>query len=365
MKSLQRILAIIRKEVRQLRRDRLTFGMIVGIPVIQLLMFGYAINMDVRNLDAAVADLSGTSASRQIVMDMSQTQIIKVIRQVSSADELEHMMRQGEISVGIYIPPDFDRRLHQANRSAMQLLVDGSDTVVQGAAAQLAQVAYQSRTSPYNDQPPVMELRTFYNPERRSPVNTVPGLIGVILTMTMILFTAVAIVRERERGNLELLITTPVKTSELMLAKITPYVFIGLIQVSLVLLLGHFLFEVPMRGQLLDVYIVTLAFIVTNLALGLLISTLVSTQFQAMQLAFFVLLPSILLSGFMFPFAGMPQPAQVIAEALPLTHFIRLIRGVILRGASLQELAMELSILGGFILVFMSLAIMRFSKRLD
>ena len=249
MKSLQRILAIVRKEVRQLRRDRLTFGMIVGIPVIQLLMFGYAINMDVRHLDAAVADLAGTSASRQIVMDMSQTQIIRVVKQVSSASELEHLMRQGKISVGIYVPPDFDRRLHQSERSAMQLLVDGSDTVVQGAAAQLAQVAQRARTSPYNDKPPVMELRTYYNPERRSPVNTVPGLIGVILTMTMILFTAVAIVRERERGNLELLITTPVKTSELMLAKIIPYVFIGLIQVSLVLLLGHFLFQVPMAGS--------------------------------------------------------------------------------------------------------------------
>ena len=365
MKSLQRILAIVRKEVRQLRRDRLTFGMIVGIPVIQLLMFGYAINMDVRNLDAAVADLSGTSASRQMVMDMSQTQIIRVIKQVSSADELEYLMRQGEISVGIYIPPDFDRRLHQSSRSAMQLLVDGSDTVVQGAAAQLAQVAYQSRTSPYNDRPPVMELRTFYNPERRSPVNTVPGLIGVILTMTMILFTAVAIVRERERGNLELLITTPVKTSELMLAKITPYVFIGLLQVSLVLLLGRLLFQVPMAGGLLDTYIITLVFIVANLALGLVISTLVSTQFQAMQLSFFVLLPSILLSGFMFPFAGMPRPAQLIAEALPLTHFIRLIRGVMLRGASLQELSGELFILAGFIVVLMTLAILRFSKRLD
>jgi ABC-2 type transport system permease protein len=210
-----------------------------------------------------------------------------------------------------------------------------------------------------------MELRTFYNPERRSPVNTVPGLIGVILTMTMILFTAVAIVRERERGNLEMLITTPMKTWELMLAKITPYVIIGLVQASLVLLLGHFLFEVPMRGSLLDTYIVTLVFIITNLALGLVISTLVSTQFQAMQLAFFVLLPSILLSGFMFPFAGMPRPAQIIAEALPLTHFIRLIRGVILRGASLQELAGELVILGVFIIVLMSLAVMRFNKRLD
>jgi len=365
MKSLQRILAVVRKEVRQLRRDRLTFGMIVGIPVIQLLMFGYAINMDVRNLDAAVADLSGTSASRQMVMDMSETQIIKVIKQVESADDLEHLMRQGKISVGIYIPPDFDRRLDQADRSAMQLLVDGSDTVVQGAAAQLAQVAQQSRTSPYNDRPPIMELRTYYNPERRSPVNTVPGLIGVILTMTMIMFTAVAIVRERERGNLEMLITTPVRTPELMLAKITPYVFIGLIQVSLVLLLGRFLFQVPIAGSLLDTYIITLVFIIANLALGLVISTLVSTQFQAMQLSFFVLLPSILLSGFIFPFAGMPRPAQIIAEALPLTHFIRLIRGVMLRGASLQELSSELMVLGGFIIVLMTLAIMRFSKRLD
>jgi len=365
MKSLQRIFAIVKKEVRQLRRDRLTFGMIVGIPVIQLLMFGYAINMDVRNLDAAVADMSGTSAARQIMMDMEQTQIIKIVAQVSDADELEHLLRQGKISVGIYIPPDFDRRMQQADRSAMQLLLDGSDTVVQSAAAQLAQVTQQSRTSPYNDRPPAMELRTYYNPERRSPVNTVPGLIGVILTMTMILFTAVAIVRERERGNLEMLITTPMKTSELMLAKILPYVIIGLVQVTLVLLLGKFLFEVPMRGSLLDTYIVTLVFIITNLALGLVISTLVSTQFQAMQLAFFVLLPSILLSGFMFPFAGMPRPAQIIAEALPLTHFIRLIRGVILRGASLQELAGELAVLGVFIIVLMSLAVMRFSKRLD
>jgi len=365
MKSLQRILAIVRKEVRQLLRDRLTFGMIVGIPVIQLLMFGYAINMDVRNLDAAVADLSATSASRQIVMDMAETQIIKIIAQASDADELEHLLRQGKISVGIYIPPDYERRMQQADRSAMQLLVDGSDTVVQSAAAQLAQVGQQSRTSPYNDRPPAMELRTFYNPERRSPVNTVPGLIGVILTMTMILFTAVAIVRERERGNLEMLITTPMKTWELMLAKIIPYVVIGLVQASLVLLLGHFLFEIPMRGSLLDTYIVTLVFIIANLALGLVISTLVSTQFQAMQLAFFVLLPSILLSGFMFPFAGMPRPAQIIAEVLPLTHFIRLIRGVILRGASLQELAGELAILVIFIVVLMSLAVMRFSKRLD
>lgn len=365
MKSLQRILAIVWKEVRQLRRDRLTFGMIVGIPVIQLLLFGYAINMDVRHLDAAVADMAGTSASRQMAMDMAQSQIIKVVAQAGDAEELQDLLRQGKISVGIYIAPDFDQRMQRRDRSAMQLLVDGSDTVVQGAAAQLAQVVQQSRTSPYNDRPPVMEIRTFYNPERRSPINTVPGLIGVILTMTMILFTAVAIVRERERGNLELLITTPVKTPELMLAKITPYVLIGLTQAGLVLLLGYYLFAVPMRGTLLDTFVITLVFIVTNLALGLVISTYVSTQFQAMQLAFFVLLPSILLSGFMFPFAGMPRLAQIIAEVLPLTHFIRLVHGVIIRGANLQEMMSELVILGGFIIVFMVLAVRRFSKRLD
>ena len=365
MKSLQRIFAIVRKEVRQLRRDRLTFGMIVGIPVFQMVIFGYAINMDVRNLDAAVADLAGTSASRQMVMDLSQSQILNLKHQAADAAELELLLRQGKISVGIYLPSDFDRRLQQPDRSAVQLLVDGSDPVVQSAANGLSQVAGQVRLSPYNDRAPPLEVRTFFNPERRSPVNTVPGLIGVILTMTMILFTGVAIVRERERGNLELLITTPVRTPELMLAKITPYVLSGLFQVTLVLLLGHFLFDVPLRGALANVYLVTLVFIVTNLALGLVISTLAQTQFQAMQMAFFVLLPSILLSGFIFPFAGMPRPAQIIAEGLPLTHFIRLIRGVVLRGASLQELSGELAILGLFILVFMFLAIMRFSKRLD
>ena len=362
MKSLQRIHAVVAKELRQLRRDRLTFGMIIGIPTLQLLLFGYAINMDVRNLDAAVADLANTSASRQVVMEMAQSQVIDIGRQAGSAAELEDLMRRGKITMGIYIPPDFDRRLQQPGRAAAQLLIDGSDPVVQGAVAQLGQ---PGRLSPYHDRPPMFEVRTYYNPERRSPVNTVPGLIGVILTMTMIMFTAVAIVRERERGNLELLITTPIRKTELMLSKIVPYVIIGLIQVSLVLLLGAWLFEVPMRGLLLNVYLVALVFIVANLALGLMISTLAQTQFQAMQMSFFILLPSILLSGFIFPFAGMPIAAQWIAEALPLTHFIRLIRGVILRGADLADLTGELAFLGLFILFAMSFAVARFRKRLD
>jgi ABC-2 type transport system permease protein len=360
VKALQRMHAVVAKELRQLRRDRLTFGMIIGIPTLQLLLFGYAINMDVRNLDAAVADLANTSGSRQVVVELAQSQVINIKRQVGSAAELEYLLRQGKISMGVYIPHDFDRRLQQAGRPAGQFLIDGSDPVVQAAIAQLAQ---PGGATPWDDR--AFEIRTYYNPERRSPVNTVPGLIGVILTMTMIMFTAVAIVRERERGNLELLITTPIGTLELMVSKILPYVFIGLIQVSLVLLLGSLLFDVPIRGLLLNVYLVSLTFIVANLALGLMISTLAQTQFQAMQMAFFILLPSILLSGFVFPFAGMPKPAQWIAEVLPLTHFIRLIRGVILRGADLQDLSGELLILGIFILFAMSFAVMRFSKRLD
>ncbi len=362
MKSMQRILAVFLKEVRQLRRDKLTFGMIVGIPVIQLLMFGYAINIDVRHIPAGVADMSSTSASRQAVMDMAQSQVIEIVTQASDAHQLESLMRQGKISVGIYVPSDFETRMQQPGRAAIQLMVDGTDTVVQGAVANMVQ---SGRTSPYNDLPPVTEMRIYYNPERRSPVSTVPGLIGVILTMTLIMFTAVAIVRERERGNLELLITTPVRSSELMLAKVLPYVVIGLIQVSLVLLLGNLVFDVPLRGALFDVYTVSLLFIVANLAMGLVISTLVQTQFQAMQLTFFILLPSILLSGFIFPFAGMPRAAQIIAEALPMTHFMRLIRGVILRGATLPELLTEIYALAGFFLAAMSLATLRFNKRLD
>ena len=362
MKALQRIRAIVVKEVRQLSRDRLTFGMIVGIPVMQLLLFGYAINTDVRHLSAGLVDLSSTAASREVVFDMANTQVIDINYQAGDTEELEALMRAGKISVGIFIPADYERRLQQADRSAIQMLVDGSDTIV-GAA--IAGIANSSRTSPYNDRPPQMELRIYYNPERRSQVNTVPGLIGIILTMTMTLFTAVAIVRERERGNLELLITTPVRSSELMLAKILPYVLFGLIQVSLVMLLGKLLFNIPLRGALLDVYWVSLLFIIANLSMGLVMSTLAQTQFQAMQMTFFILLPSILMSGFMFPFDGMPRVAQWIAEVLPMTHFMRLIRGVILRGASLPELTSELIWLAGFILIMMTIAILKFSKRLD
>jgi ABC-2 type transport system permease protein len=243
--------------------------------------------------------------------------------------------------------------------------VDGSDPIVLGAARGLQSLPAGANALAVGRAPPAsFEVRAYYNPERRSAVQIVPALIGVILTMTMVLFTAVAVVRERERGNLELLITTPVTRSELMVGKLLPYMAIGLVQVSLVLLLGSLLFRVPIRGTLPDVYAAALVFVVASLSLGLLISTLAETQFQAFQLTFFSFLPQILLSGFMFPFDGMPRPAQWIGEVLPLTHFIRMMRGILLRGADLGEMTPEVWPLLLFFAVTVSLAVSRFQKRL-
>lgn len=362
--NLRRLGAIVSKELRQLRRDRMTLGMVIGIPVLQLLLFGFAINMDVRRLPAAIADESNTSASRAVVQDLLATGVIEQVASARSADELVEMLRRGRISVGIAIPRDFVRRRDEG-RELLQVMVDGSDSVVQSAARQLAQLpVLQGAANLPQAQPPISVL-SFYNPERRSPVNIVPGLIGVILTLTMVLFTSIAIVRERERGNMELLITTPVTSAELMIGKVLPYIGLGLIQTTVVLLLGVWIFAVPIRGSVLDVYLSALLLIAANLSLGLLISTQARTQFQAMQMTFFVFLPSILLSGFMFPFAGMPVFAQWIAQALPLTHFIRLIRGVMLRGASLSELLPSVLALLVFTTIMMSLAILKFRKRLD
>ena len=366
MNCLTRLFAIVQKEVRQLRRDRLTFGMIVGIPIIQSLLFGFAINTDVRHLSAAVADQSQTQISRVLIADTQASQVVDIVSRVATPGELEDLLRRGEVSVGIYIPPDFGRRLVQNDRVGAQLLVDGSDPTVLGTARQLTALDLRYDTEPRPvKRAAVYELRSHYNPERRSAVFVVPGLIGVILTMTMVLFTAVAIVRERERGNLELIINTPVKSMELMVGKILPYVLIGLVQVTLILVLGVFLFHVPVRGLLVDVYLAALIFIAANLTLGLVISTLAKTQFQAMQMTFFFLLPSILLSGFMFPYEGMPRPAQYLAEVLPLTHFVRLIRGIMLRGAELHELVHEMNALFVFMAVTLVVAALRFRKRLD
>ncbi|MGA9341326.1 MAG: ABC transporter permease [Rhodanobacteraceae bacterium] len=368
--SARRLWAIVVKELRQLRRDRITLAMIMLIPVFELVLFGYAINLNLRGLGAGIADEANTAGSRALVMDMLATHVIAPLHAAVTPQQVMVMIRRGEISIGIVIPPDFERRRIDG-RPVAQVLVDGSDTVVQSAAAQLAQTPLDSavpdQRAPATSTPPTPRISvvSFYNPERRSAINIVPGLIGVILTMTMVLFTGIAVVRERERGNMELLIATPLTSSELMVGKVLPYIVIGLIQTSVILWLGIWLFAVPIRGSLLDVYLAAGLLIFANLALGLLISTRAQSQFQAMQMTIFVFLPSILLSGFMFPFAGMPKAAQWIAELLPLTHFLRLIRGVMLRGARLWEMWPDVGVLAVFTLLLMTAAILRFRKRLD
>jgi ABC-2 type transport system permease protein len=297
-------------------------------------------------------------------MDMVASGVITPKLSATTPQQLTDALRRGQISIGVVVPPDFEARRFDG-REAVQVLVDGSDTVVQSAAMQLAQMPLDASVGRTVHASGQISVVSFYNPQRRSAVNIVPGLIGVILTMTMVLFTGVAIVRERERGNMELLIATPVSRAELMVGKVAPYVLIGLLQTSVVLGLGTWLFGVPIAGSLVDVYAAAMLLIVANLSLGLLISTRAQTQFQAMQMTFFVFLPSILMSGFMFPFAGMPRAAQWLAEVLPLTHFLRLIRGIMLRGADLAELWPDALALLAFIAVMMTAAILRFHKRLD
>jgi ABC-2 type transport system permease protein len=362
--NLRRLGSIVIKELLQLRRDRLTFAMIVGIPTMQLVLFGYAINLDVRYLDAAVLDQADTAQSRELVAGLGATEVLNLRYHVGSTQQIDALLRAGRISVAVVLPPDFETRLARGDRPAMQIIVDGSDQVVQAAARQLAAFPVREVRG-WTRRAAAVEVVNFYNPERRAPVNTVPGLIGVILTMTMVLFTAIALVRERERGNLEMLIATPVSPWELTLGKVLPFVAIGLVQVTLVLLLGRLLFDVPLRGSVGALYVAALVFIVASLALGIFISTLARSQFQAMQMSFFTFLPQILLSGFMFPFAGMPVAAQWLAETLPLTHFLRLVRGIMLRGAGLAELWPSLAALGVFIVILLGVAVSRVHKRLD
>lgn len=364
--SLRRLFSIVVKELLQLRRDRLTFAMIIGIPTMQLLLFGFAINLDVRHLQTAVLDQANSARSRELVAELANSQVMDVRYRAANPQDIADLMRAGKISAGVIIPTDFENRLERADRAAMQLVVDGSDQVVQQAARQLALFPLDTLRHPGTAPAPNnVEIVNFYNPERRAPINTVPGLVGVILTMTMVLFTAIALVRERERGNLEMLIATPVSPWELTVGKVLPFVAIGLVQVSVVLLLGKLIFSVPIRGSLLDIYLAALVFIFASLSLGVFLSTLAQSQFQAMQLAFFTFLPQILLSGFMFPYAGMPWAAQWFAEILPLTHFLRLVRGIALRSAGLSDLWPELVALAVFAAVVLTLAVTRVSKRLD
>lgn len=374
MLDLGRIYAIFRKELWQLSRDRITFAMIVMIPLVQLVLFGYAINTDVRHVPAAIVDQSGSSAARLLAADLQASQTVRFVEQefhdVATATKA---MTAGEINAILVIPVDFERRLDDrlrgSGRPLAQWITDGSDPMLGNAINSLKQMPLTLRSPSHKDSSlpasAVFEVVNYYNPERRSAVNIVPSLIAVILTMTMILFTSAAIVREREQGNMEFLINTPIRPLELMIGKILPYIAIGIIQVSILLGLGHALFAVPLPEQWLSFWLVTLLFILASLTLGLLISTKAQTQLQAMQLTVFILLPSILLSGFMFPYVAMPLPAQHIAELLPATHYVRLVRAVVLRDANWSELLGDISVLVGFIVVGMTLATMQFRKRLD
>jgi ABC-2 type transport system permease protein len=369
--AMRRLRAVATKEVRQLARDRVTFGMIVGVPVLQITLFGYAINYDVRNLATVVQDDANSSMSREFIAQLKATQVVHVTYTTNSSAELAKLMREGRVSLAVVIPRDFERRLQADTRPVVQILVDGSQTQLAGVAGGIAAMPMLSRhgEGPYSGgkrmAPRRVEVRTLYNPEKRTAVQIVPALIGVILTMTMVLFTSGAIVRERERGNLELLIATPLSSLELMVGKLLPYVAIGLIQTSIILIVGAWLFSVPVVGSLLDLYLAALVFIAATLGLGLFVSTVAQTQFQAFQLAFLTLLPSILLSGFLFPFEGMPVAAQWIAQVLPLTHFNVIIRGIVLRGADLPEVWLQLAKLAAFLSVMLMVAAVRFKKRLD
>lgn len=376
-----RVRAIAAKELLQLKRDKMTFGMIVMIPLIQLLLFGFAINTNVRHLPAGVVDYSQSGVSRVLIQTISATQVVTFTRHFTNMPEAEEAIASAEVRAVLVIPRDVSQRLvrnpsvglgspsasdAETSRPVAQWLVDGSDTIVAGAIKGLRGMPLtELLDKPTNRNTPTFEVTLLYNPEQRTVVNIVPGLAAIILTMTMIMFTSAAIVRERERGNMEMLITTPVRPIELMVGKIVPYIFIGAIQVGIILGLGHLLFNVPINGSLWQLAAATLLFITASLTLGLIISTIAKNQLQSMQMTVFILLPSILLSGFMFPYEGMPLAARYIAEALPATHFMRLIRGIVLKDVEIINMAPDMYWLALFTLAGLAVASIRFKKRLD
>lgn len=371
-----RMLVVARKELLQLRRDRMTLAMMVVLPIMQLLMFGYAINTDVRNIPTVIYDQDRSAASRDLWRSLQATGFYNVVGQVRSYPEISRALRSGEARVALVVPPDYSSDLLRQRSAALQLIVDGSDPQTVASATSTAASLVAARSSelivrrlgvsgPSGHTEPIrLETNTWYNPDLRTAVYVVPGLVGVILTMTMVMLTAMAIARERERGTLEQLIVSPVRSVELVVGKILPYIGIGYLQMTLILLVGRVVFEVPILGSLWLLYGLALVFIASNLALGLFFSTLAKTQQQAMQMSFFFLLPNILLSGFMFPFEAMPRPAQLLAQGLPLTHFLRIVRGITLKGGSWSDVYGELVWLGSILGVLIVLASLRFSKKL-
>lgn len=371
-----RFFAVARKELIQLRRDRLTLAMMVALPVMQLLLFGYAINTDVRHIPTVVYDQDRSAASRDLVRTLESTGYYDIVGDVRDYDEIARALRSGTARVGVVLARGYSADIARRRTAHVQLVVDGTDPQTVGSAINTAASVVGARASALSLQrlgaagmqgggaPIEVEPTTWYNPDLRTAVYVVPGLIGVILTMTMVMLTAMAIARERERGTLEQLIVSPVRSVELILGKIIPYVLIGYVQITLVLAIGRWVFRVPLGGHLPLLYALSFLFIAANLALGLTFSTVSRTQQQAMQLSFFFLLPNILLSGFMFPWEGMPAGPRYLSLALPLTHYLRIVRGITLKGADFRDLSTEVAWLAGILVVLVTVASLRFSKKI-
>lgn len=362
------LLPMLKKEFIQMGRDRLTFALMVGIPIIQLILFGYAIRTEVRHLPTVVLDESRSSESRRLVAVMEQTQNFRIAGQASSREQVRDWIESGRARAAIVIPPDFHTDLKRRRTAQAQVIVDAADPLASsaaiGGAALAATVLATEIADPRGTHPPPLEVRVrpWYNPALRSSVYIVPGIIGMLLSLTLLLVTSIAIVRERERGTFEQLVVTPVSKSAIMLGKLLPFVVVGYVQMTSILILGQILFDVPIRGSVLLLYVLSLGFMVANLGVGLLVSTLVSTQIQAMQLSLFFLLPNILLSGFMFPREAMPEVAQWIGLALPLTYYLTILRGILLKGIGINHLWHETLILAGFGAVLILISVRRFSK---
>ncbi len=373
--SWSRWVGIIVKEFIQLKRDRLTFGMIIGIPVLQLILFGYAINSDPKRLPTAVLSADSSPYSRTLIAAMQTSGYFRIDRKISDESELDNLLSHGTVQFAVTIPENFGRKLVRGERPVLLVEADASDpAATANAIAALAQLSFSAlqrdlsgSLSDLNPVSPPVDVRIHrrYNPEGITAYNIVPGLLGTILTMTMVLMTGLAMTRERERGTFENLLSTPALPIEVMTGKIVPYIMIGLIQVTLIIACALALFEVPMQGNPLLLYLVVFVFIAANLTLGITFSSVARNQLQAMQMTFFFFLPSILLSGFMFPFRGMPEWAQWIGSLLPLTHFLVLVRGIMLKGNTLHELWPQVWPILVFMLVVISIGLRFYKRTLD
>ena len=360
---------MLRKELLQLRRDRLTFAMMTGIPAIQLLLFGFAIQTEVRHLPTVVLDESATQQSRALIDRMVNTGNFDLVRTVPDREALRAEIESGRARAAIVIPPDYARDLLRGRTAHAQVIVDAADPMASSAALSGAALAGQAeaveRLPAMRALPIEVRVRPWYNPDLRSSTYIVPGIIGVLLSLTLVLITSMAIVRERERGTLEQLVVTPIGRTSIMLGKLTPFLLIGYVQITVVLLMGWIVFHVPVRGSLLALYVLSFPFMVASLGVGLLVSTMVKTQAQAVQLGFFYILPNILLSGFMFPRIAMPAPAQWIGALLPLTYYLDVLRGVLIKGVPVSQLLDEGAILSLFSVVLITLAVRRFRKTVE